>query len=703
MLILQKIKLNNFLSHKDTEIVFRPNQRLLIDGMSGSGKSSLVDALVWCLYNQARVDNKSLIRRGTKYADVTVVLFDDENNTEYKISRKITDKNKHEFSVMENTDGKSFKPIKAMGLKGTQDYLENNILHASYLLFINSIVYIQDNSDTFVKQTATKKKDIILEIIGSSNYDDYLKKTKEELSSRKIDIEVVNARIQNKERAIDNDKELVTNLPTYLKTKDKLNNELIIVEENHKKLLNSQKSIIEKNALFKNKEDRLLSVMEEINNNKVEIDRLNKKIIDSESVDIENIKSQVEVLNNKRGELKVYDGVQQEYLGWNNAMMELIKASPVERDFENEIGIINRKMIQIIKEEIEVCPVIHKECPILKDKQSARIKELETDLVESQGKNKQLSEDKNAHVKKIELLGDKPVVPEDKIIKIKQEILSLESFETQLAEYANKKIILDEANLSLIAINKKQESLKVESETIGKEIAGRESIVKEEEVINLELSTCNNNKNKLNGELSDNNGYLMMAERAVESTKANKEDLKKFKDGISNTKKEIEALDLLKSALGPNGIKATVIDYLIPKLEESINRILGKLSDFSVKLDTQKSGIRKETVLDGLFITVINPEGLEMDFDSFSGGEKVKISTAINESLAEISKISFRILDESILSLDGESTEKFIETLIEIQNRVNQTICISHIQEIKSIFDEKIEVVKIGGISRVNK
>ena len=146
-----------------------------------------------------------------------------------------------------------------------------------------------------------------------------------------------------------------------------------------------------------------------------------------------------------------------------------------------------------------------------------------------------------------------------------------------------------------------------------------------------------------------------------------------------------------------------MIDYLIPKLEESINRILGKLSDFSVKLDTQKSGIRKETVLDGLFITVINPEGLEMDFDSFSGGEKVKISTAINESLAEISKISFRILDESILSLDGESTEKFIETLIEIQNRVNQTICISHIPEIKSIFDEKIEVVKVGGISRVNK
>ena len=91
-----------------------------------------------------------------------------------------------------------------------------------------------------------------------------------------------------------------------------------------------------------------------------------------------------------------------------------------------------------------------------------------------------------------------------------------------------------------------------------------------------------------------------------------------------------------------------------------------------------------------------------MPYESFSGGEKVKISVAINEALAELTKINFRVLDETVVSLDNESTQKFLEALTRIQETVSQVICVSHIPEIKDMFDEKINIIKTNGDSRLD-
>ena len=66
MILLKKITLFDFLSHSDTEIDFEPDQNVLIDGKSGSGKSSIVEGLIWALYGKGRSDNKSLIKKGKR-------------------------------------------------------------------------------------------------------------------------------------------------------------------------------------------------------------------------------------------------------------------------------------------------------------------------------------------------------------------------------------------------------------------------------------------------------------------------------------------------------------------------------------------------------------------------------------------------------------------------------------------------------------
>ena len=167
-MILKSIQLKNFLSHSDTKLELKADQKLLIDGISGSGKSSLVEAVVWCLYGKGRADNRSLIKRGETGGSVVLVIENDE--VSYKIERKITQEGKHELKLLRKKV-KTYAPVKVNGIKETQEFIENDILGCSYLLFINSVVYPQDSAENFVKQTAGKRKDLLLEIINAAKYD----------------------------------------------------------------------------------------------------------------------------------------------------------------------------------------------------------------------------------------------------------------------------------------------------------------------------------------------------------------------------------------------------------------------------------------------------------------------------------------------------------------------------------------------------
>ena len=142
---------------------------------------------------------------------------------------------------------------------------------------------------------------------------------------------------------------------------------------------------------------------------------------------------------------------------------------------------------------------------------------------------------------------------------------------------------------------------------------------------------------------------------------------------------------------------------MIPQLEDAINNVLSKLSEFRVKLETQKDSADGENVIEGLFINIFNEEGDEYDFNNYSGGQKLKISVAISEALASIQKVGFRIFDEIFIGLDEESTDAFSSVVSSLQDRFPQILCISHLRMIQDKFEDKIYVKKVGGISTIKE
>lgn len=97
MISIEKVTIENFQSHKDTQITFSRGLNVII-GASDHGKSAIVRAIKWVLYNEPR--GNDYIRQGTNYAKVTLKM-----SNGYTITRERTaSKNRY---ILKDKEGNS--------------------------------------------------------------------------------------------------------------------------------------------------------------------------------------------------------------------------------------------------------------------------------------------------------------------------------------------------------------------------------------------------------------------------------------------------------------------------------------------------------------------------------------------------------------------------------------------------------------------
>ena len=83
-----RLKLSGFLSYRDpVEVDFSGFDLACISGQNGAGKSSLLDAMTWALFGQARKRDESVINLQSAAAEVAFT-FGYENN-QYRVIRSL--------------------------------------------------------------------------------------------------------------------------------------------------------------------------------------------------------------------------------------------------------------------------------------------------------------------------------------------------------------------------------------------------------------------------------------------------------------------------------------------------------------------------------------------------------------------------------------------------------------------------------------
>jgi exonuclease SbcC len=169
------LTLSGFLSYRDpVELDFSRFDLACISGSNGAGKSSLLDAITWALFGQARKRDESLIHTAASAAEVTLT-FAYESNL-YKIQRSLPrgKTSMLEFHIQQSEIGNqpSWRPLTEATLRATQARIEQT-LRLDYDTFVNASFFLQGKADHFTQQRPADRKRILASILGLEVWEIY--------------------------------------------------------------------------------------------------------------------------------------------------------------------------------------------------------------------------------------------------------------------------------------------------------------------------------------------------------------------------------------------------------------------------------------------------------------------------------------------------------------------------------------------------
>ncbi|MGI2294140.1 hypothetical protein [Paenibacillus sp. GXUN7292] len=160
----------------------------------------------------------------------------------------------------------------------------------------------------------------------------------------------------------------------------------------------------------------------------------------------------------------------------------------------------------------------------------------------------------------------------------------------------------------------------------------------------------------------------------------------------------------LIKAFGRDGIPALIIENAVPQLERIANEILGQMSKGKhyVRFETQRELKTRVGVSETLDI-LIGDWTAERPYETFSGGEQLRIDYAIRFALAELlaqragSKVEWLTIDEGLGSQDAEHRSLVLESIKSVASRFKRVLVITHIEDAQAAFDQVIRFDNADG------
>jgi exonuclease SbcC len=196
------LTLSGFLSYRDqVELDFSGLDLACIAGSNGAGKSSLLDAITWSLFGQARKRDDSLINSSEDLAEVSFI-FSYENNI-YRVLRtkprsKTTQLEFHILSSNPDQDGGwrsgTWKALTERTLRDTEARIQET-LRLDYDTFINASFFLQGKADQFTQQRPGDRKRILTSILGLETWEIYRGQAGERRRAIENDIQALEGRM----------------------------------------------------------------------------------------------------------------------------------------------------------------------------------------------------------------------------------------------------------------------------------------------------------------------------------------------------------------------------------------------------------------------------------------------------------------------------------------------------------------------------
>ncbi len=640
-----------------------------IFGKNFSGKSSIIDSLLYAVYNSTSKSVRKNLNMINQNMDVgsakaTIKIADKELNIE-RISEKYLKKLKGVETEEAKTDV-NFYSNDAIGntesLNGTsrQDTDKNIRKYFGNLDdFLMTSMASQLDSLTFINEGSTKRKEILAKFLDLEVFDRKFRMAKEESA----DIRGALRRLEG--------------------------------NDYDEQIQQATDVLVEKNKILKKNQEKCKKLESEIQKLQIEVSAIQVKIdsAPTEIIDPIRVNMEKETATNKlialRTELKERKLEETESKDKYEKILKFLKEFDI-RKYENKRDLyaksneeLQRLILELEKtseqksllmsEQERVCSECHCIIEETIKKKSSIIGDLAMKInTIGEGHNLEEQMKVSSYLEKYEQVKDKKVELSERVATLQLII------DKGLSDIKVQESLLEKLDSKL----KEYEDNKEAIENLEELIASKDALQSEVNKNKRECASCKKQTNNLFREVGS-------AEQQIKNLISDKEELESLRT-------EFAAYELFMRCFHTNGISYNVIKNRLPVINEEIAKILTGIVDFEVFI------LNEDKKLD-IFIKhpKFEPRPLEMG----SGAEKTIASMAIRLALLSVSSLpkpDIFILDEPGTALDEDNMEGFVRIIDMVKSYFKTVILISHLDTLKDAVDTQIVIDKKNGFAHVS-
>ena len=674
---------NLFCYGENNKIDFEKTRGLVgIFGKNFSGKSSVVDSLLYTLFNSTSknvrknvniVNDNKLKGSGKVKIQVGTKLY-----TVERISEKYEKKLHGQVTTEARTDVKFTVEDLATGDKDILDGTDRNqtdaaIRHAFGTLedFLMTSMSSQLGALSFISEGSTKRKEILAKFLDLEFFDKKFKLAKNESSDTKGYLRKMESFDFSSDEA-----EISDQLKQALVDIGKREAKCVSYEEVQEGLIAELEGVIEK----------ISSIPATV----IDPERVSAQIASYEMLlhgcdrliegHKEKIKETSEFIFDGKELLKTFD--EEKLLKDKGECAELKEKLSIilaeKTGFNRDLAYL-QKEVEVL-EKIPCGDTFKDSCPFISSAFTAKEIIPSTELALSQHNIKEeelssaiKSNDAEHTLSKLESLKTKLLENEHTVSALRLQIAQEEKQKVEV----NSKIALLQKKLYYFEEN---EEAIVNATTLHKR---KKAIEREMQILKGKRQKCQD--------------HLLALHKTEGTLQARLEETQNKKEELEKTRKEYSAYELFMKCMHANGIAFQVIKNKLPVINEAITEVLTNVVDFNVYFED--NGRKLE-----IFIQHKGQDSRPLELGS--GAEKTLAAMAIRIALLNVSnmpKSDIFILDEPGTSLDADNMEGFTRILDILKEHFKTTLLITHIDGLKDSVQKVITVDKYDGCAHINQ
>ena len=673
-----KFKFSNMFSYGESnKIDFQKIGGLMgLFAPNAAGKSSLFDAISFCLYDKCSRAYKAQNIMNNRKSDFECELHFQVDGIDFFIKRTAKTINKGKNVKVDVQFWKEEGGVMT-SLNGTERRDTNIVIEqyvGKYEDFVLTALSLQGNNSIFIDKSQSERKDLLAQFMGLNVFDKLYETATEdikevavliknfkktdftsELAEKGLERQTKKSELRGFEKTLESRTIDVTDLSDRILG---LTKELVPVDGNlDLEILEKKKNDIGRDILHTLSEEKLKK--EKLDGYTQSISEISKSIEETKYINeqpIEEAKKEWDILKGEINNTERYIALVEQSLESNKEKLSHL----AEHEYDPNCNFcMNNVFVKDAKET------------------EKKVEEQMADLEEMHGKLNSLinqaSRLADVDEQWDELVDLKSKYQKAIVIKEKT-IAELNGFITQQQLYDNQ---LEQVKVNIQKYHDNEDTIK-RNKQIESLING---LNKTKSEIELEIKSINKDIAGLNGSISSLESFI--------------EGIKQKMNDVKDLEEKNRLYTYYLDAVKRDGIPYELISKAMPVIENEINNILGQVVDFSIVMDIDGKNINAKIVY----------EDQEWPLEMCSGMEKFVSGLAIRVALINICNLprpNFLVIDEGFGTLDANNLSSLFMMMQYLKTQFDFIWMISHLEQMRDIVDGLIEIKKVDGFSKID-